>query len=477
MHAVRPAGLDHSDQETLDRLLNQLQNKSHRNRLREKYYDGKNVLRDLGISLPPSLKSVETVLDWPAKAVDALAHRCRLEGFVMPSRQTDPYEIRTMWAQNSMDIEAPQAHVSALIHATAFIATTRGDVQSGEPEVLVTTRDALTGTGLWNPRKRALDAALSIAEMDDAGNPTVIVMYLPGRVLTFTKVAQGWKTDRVGLPVPFVPVEPLTFRPRHRRPFGSSRVSRAVMSMTDEAVRTVLRTEVSAEFYSSPQRWALNVDPSAFQDAEGNTQDKWTAILGRVWALSGGNTDEGAPPPQVGQFPQMTMQPHIEHLRGLSQRFAAATNLPVSSLGIVQDNPASAEAIYAAKEDLIIDAEAAIETFGVAWARAARTGVMLRDGLSELPPELLTLRAKFRDPSTPSRAAAADAVVKQIGALPWLAESDVVLEQLGYDETYIARLKADKRRAEASALVRQAAEAARRPEQGERAEADGGDEG
>src|SRR5690606_367743 len=192
--------------------------------------------------------------------------------------------------------------------------------------------------------------------------------------------------------------------------------------------------------------------------------------------LSGGNSDEGAPPPQVGQFPQMTMQPHIEHLRGLSQRFAAATNLPVSALGIVQDNPASAEAIYAAKEDLIIEAQSAIETFGAAWARAARTGVMLRDGMSAASPELLTLRAKFRDPSAPSLASAADAVAKQIAVLPWLAESDVVLEQLGYDETYIARLKADKRRAEAAMLVRQAAQTAARPEQGEQAEADGGDE-
>src|SRR5690606_40764202 len=98
----------------LDRLLNQLQKKAPRNRLREQYYDGKNVLRDLGISLPPSLKSVETVLDWPAKAVNALAGRLRLEGFVMPGGQSDPFGVRQMWAENSMDVEAPQAHLSAL---------------------------------------------------------------------------------------------------------------------------------------------------------------------------------------------------------------------------------------------------------------------------------------------------------------------------------------------------------------------------
>jgi hypothetical protein len=75
--------------------------------------------------------------------------------------------------------------------------------------------------------------------------------------------------------------------------------------------------------------------------------------------------------------------------------------------------------------------------------------VMLRDGLTDVPDEMKKLRAKFRDPATPSRSSAADAVQKQVTALPWMADSDVTLEQLGYDETDIARLTVDRDRAQA----------------------------
>ena len=43
-------------------------------------------------------------------------------------------------------------------------------------------------------------------------------------------------------------------------------------------------------------------------------------------------------------------------MRSLAVRFSGETNVPVSELGVVSDNPSSAEAIYAAKEPLVIEA-------------------------------------------------------------------------------------------------------------------------
>lgn len=37
-----------------------------------------------------------------------------------------------------------------------------------------------------------------------------------------------------------------------RNPFGRSRISKAVMSLTDSAIRTIVRSEIGAEFYASP---------------------------------------------------------------------------------------------------------------------------------------------------------------------------------------------------------------------------------
>ncbi|GHP18869.1 hypothetical protein RN2511_036050 [Rhodococcus sp. NKCM2511] len=160
---IEVPGLDHSDRNTVDKLFNQLDKKMLRNKLRALYYDSKYLFKDLGIATPPQLCNFEAVLGWPAKAVDTLARRCNLDDFVLPDASAADFGIDLLWEDNSLDIESHQAHTSALIHSVVFIATTTlGDVQAGEPEVLITARDAMTGTGLWDTRRRALRAALSL---------------------------------------------------------------------------------------------------------------------------------------------------------------------------------------------------------------------------------------------------------------------------------------------------------------------------
>jgi hypothetical protein len=50
-----------------------------------------------------------------------------------------------------------------------------------------------------------------------------------------------------------------------------------------------------------------------------------------------------------------------DELRALACQFSGATGVPLNSLGIVQDNPSSAEAIQAAREDICLVAERDIE--------------------------------------------------------------------------------------------------------------------
>jgi Holliday junction resolvasome RuvABC DNA-binding subunit len=44
-------------------------------------------------------------------------------------------------------------------------------------------------------------------------------------------------------------------------------------------------------------------------------------------------------------------------------------------------------------------------------------------------------------------------MVKQIAAIPWIGETTVALEQLGYTEEQITRMLSDKRRAQALARI------------------------
>lgn len=444
--------LSAADQNTLNGLLNQLEEKTPRNKVRTEYYDGKYLFKDLGISTPPKFRNFEAVLGWPAKAVDAIARRVHLEGFVIPGQTQQDLGIDVLWSDNRMDVEVPQAHDAAFIHSCSFATTIKGDTQSGEPEVLMMVRDAFNSTGLWNPRKRGFSAGLSIIERDvEGGAPTYLVMYLPDKVLVMSRDVVGgkWRIDTRKNPIGRVPMEPLAYRPHLDRPFGRSRITRRVMYLTDAATRTVVRSEIGAEFYTTPQRYGLNIPEEAF--AGGG----WKAVTGRIFFTEPPTLDENIDPnfkPEVGQFPQMTMQPHSEQLRQWASLFAGETSIPVGSLGIVQDNPSSAEAINQANADLVLDAGVATRSFGVGWVRAVQNALMVRDNRSDLPEEWRRIRAKWRNPATPSQAERADAMTKQIGVLPWLADSEVALEELGYDQTDIERILADKRRAGASNL-------------------------
>lgn len=459
---VYVANLDGADRDLLLTLLNKLADKSQRNRLRDRYYNGKMWLRDLGISLPPQLKNVETVVGWPAKAVDALAARVVFEGFVAAGEDDDPFGLDGVMAANRIDVEFPQAVTSALKQSVAFVSVLQGDTAAGEPEVLWQFHEATTATGIWDRRRRALSAALLLTGADDEGTPTSLALLLPDRVGVIERSGGRWRAVWRHNPLGEVPVEPLPYRPNLGRPFGRSRINRAVMSMTDEAVRTVLRTETSAEFHAAPQRYVLGAD--GFEDADGNAVPEWQSIIGRIWGIT---RDEDGQVPEVGQFPQHSMQPHTDHLRSIAARFSSETSLPLSSLGIVQDNPASAEAIFAAKEDLVIEAGATARSFSGGLVASGRRTVRLLTGTA--PDGLSGLQAKWANPATPSVVSASDAVMKQVTAIPWLAESPVILEQLGYDRATITRLLADRRRAEGRFLLDQLA--------GLDVGTDGGDEG
>jgi len=427
-------------------MLNQWAAKRARNRTRTMYAEGKNALRDLGISLPPQMRLVEFVLDWPMKAVSAPASRCSFDGFVVAGTEQDPFGLGALMAENDVEATLPQAFTSSLTHSVSFLTVTPGD--EGEPPVLVLPRSAHSATGLWDRRTNSLSDGLSITEFNDEGFPTELVWYARDHVTTFRRGDGGkWAVDSQPNPLGRVWMEPLRFKPDLDRPFGRSRISRAVMSLTDAGLRVLARSEAHAEFFASPQRYALGLDSEAFADK----QDRWDAVMSRMLSIT---KDEDGDIPTLGQFPQMSMQPHFEHLRTLAMLFSGVTSIPLPSLGIAPDsNPSSAEAIYAAKEDLIIEATSAMRVWGNALRRMAITAVMMRDGLSEVPAELANLRAKWRNPATPSILSASQAVQQQVATFPWMADSEVPLEQLGYDDATIARLLADKRRAGGAALL------------------------
>jgi len=450
-------GLSVEDNETLNKCLGQLRSVAGINETRRRYFEAKQLVRHLGIAIPPQLQSFETVTGWPYKAVKSLASRVKLGGFAAPGVELDEFEVDRIWSENRLGIEAHHAHMSALTYGVSFVAVMAG--ADGEPGAVIRTLSPTSSTALWDANRRRASAALSVVSME-AGYPNEWILYLEDKVVTGLFVSGRWVLDERPHTLGRCPVVVLAYDSSPEYPFGRSRITQGVMRITDEAIRTSLRMEVSAEFYSSPQRYLLGADESAFTNADGTRADAWKTITGHILAIG---RDEDGEVPTVGQFQAASMQPHTEMLRTIGAKFSGETNIPLNALGIIHDNPASDAAMHTAYLDLNADAESAHEPFGAAWVDAMRMAVEIRTGSAD-GLELLT--TKWRDPATPTKAAAADAVMKLVNAGVLPPDSAVTLEQLGFDQTTIDRIVADRRRAQAGTRLDALVNAAKASPQG-----------
>jgi hypothetical protein len=458
-------------QDELNKLVEVWSRKRPRNILRQAYLDSRVLVKNLDISVSDEIADLlDMVCGWPEKAVYSLANLCQWDGVTAPGGSDDPFELSEILRANRFDVEVEQAIASEMTHSCVFVSTTLGDESAGEPPVVVMPHSAEWATALWDRRTRSVSFAMTIDEVDDYGRPTRLTMLTRDAVIELRDVGDGWvQSSVVDHQLKRVPMEVLPFRPALDRPFGRSRISRPVMNITDRAIRSMLRGDVADELFTTPGLLLRGITKEAFDDLS----KSWTW---KMAAIKGVSRDEEGLVPEVTALPQQSSQPFTERMRALAAEFSGVTSIPISQLGIVQDNPSSAEAIYAAKEELVIEAQNANRVNGYALNRVYQNVVMLRDGLVEVPEELAGLSTKWRNPSMPSVVSQSDAMVKQISAIPDLALTDVALEELGYTDEQIRRIRSQIRASGAADRVRDVLAAVRKPQEVEaRGESDGGE--
>lgn len=388
----------------------------------EKRYDGTFAAEQFGISIPPSMRGLMVVAGWPGTAVDAIEERLDLLGW--SAAGDDDFGLSSVFADNTLDVDSGMSHLDALIFGTAFVTVGTGYV--GEPHPLIVPHSPKTMVARWDSRLRRASSALS--EVAEDGSATQQTLYLPGETLTVEIRGNRLAVvDRDQHKLGRVLVVPLVNRERASALYGFSEITNAVRYYTDAAARTLLGMEVNREFYSSPQRVALNVDEKSFRDPAGNVVSQWSAIMGRVWAIP---PNEDGSQPSVQQFTPASPAPYLDQVRGLAQLLAAEVGIPSAYLGFTTDNPASADAIRAGEARLVKRAERRQRMFGRAWTEVARLALMVRDG--SVPDNFAsTIRPNWRDAATPTRAAAADEVTKLVGAGIIPADSTVAMDRVG----------------------------------------------
>lgn len=445
--------LSEDENATLARLLDTIRTKARFHRMVEAYHDAERNLRiAYGSAVPVQYANLGMVLGWSAKAVSALARRCNLDGMVWPDGDLDSLGFTELWDGNRLGSEVDQGITDSLIHAVAFVTAARGD--KGEPAALMHFHSAADATGDWNARTRRLDNLVVINDRDERG-PTALTLYLDGRTVTAALVDNRWASD-VSEHTFGVPAAPMPYRPRLKRPFGQSRISRPIRGYQDAAARELVRLEGHMDVYAFPEFWMLGADPSIFKNADGTLKTDWQIRLGRIKGIPD-DQDQDEPSlarADVKKFDAASPEPHLKALNTYAKLFAREASLPDSAVALTDlVNPTSAESYDAAQYELIAEAEGATDEWAPPLRYVTSIALAMQNGLEAVPAEWRSIDAKWRNPRFLSRAAEADAGAKAIGAVPWLAETEVGLELLGLDSQQIKRALAERLRAQANARM------------------------
>ena len=327
--------------------------------LRYLYYEMKNIPFDFGISTPPELKNFNSVIGWCAKGVDSLADRLDFARF-----DDDVFGFDEIFDQNNRDIFFDAAFKGALIGSCSFVYISKDE--SGYPRLQ--NIDGYDATGIIDPITQMLNEGYAVLERDQMQNP-VKEAYFTYEYTAFYENGRLVETIRNDAPYPLL--VPIIYKPDARRPFGHSRISRACMSIVGSALRTIKRSEISAEFYSFPQKWATGVDDDAVQ------LDKWTAAMSAMMKFT--LNEDGSDHVRLGQFSQQSMSPHVDQLKMFASLFGGEVGLTLDDLGFPQSNPSSYEAIQAAHENLRLAAQKAQKNFSVGLVNTGFLAACIRD--------------------------------------------------------------------------------------------------
>lgn len=342
--------------ENLKRILAQ---KKIRVQKRYQYYEMKNLTFDFGISSPPELQWWNSCVGWCAKGVDALSDRLEIYGF-----KDDVFDLKGIYDANNKDVLFPSIIQGALIAACSFIFISEDG--SGFPTLKVLNAD--DATGVIDTTTGLLNEGYAVLERNAAGQP-IAEVYCTHEWTAFYENGQLIDVREYKVKEPML--VPVVYKPDAKRPMGHSRISRACMSLVGSALRTIKRSEISAEFYSFPQKWITGTDP----DVE--KLDKWSAAMSAMMKFS--LNEDGQDHVKVGQFSQQSMSPHVEQLKMFASLFAGEVGLTLDDLGFPQSNPSSYDAIKAAHENLRLQANKAHKMFNVGILNAGYLASCIRD--------------------------------------------------------------------------------------------------
>lgn len=411
----------------------------------ERYYTG---TQDLSFLSPEAKVALGTrfarmASNLPRLSVTSLAERLRITGFVGADIWPD-------WLRLDLDQLSTVAHREALLFGQSMVIVWADN--TGNP--LVSVESPKQVAVISDPGTRVVTSAVKRWRTQTT---TEAVVYLPDQVIRLRADTPGAATagfyvvETLDNPIGVVPVVPIrntdligVYTPNANgfTDVGCSEIA-DLMPLVDGLNKVLTDMLVTSEYVGQPRRWATGIElverPKLDQDGNPVLDDDGNPVMDTVSPIPEGDRLMTAESDQAkfGQLDAASLNGYENAVNVLLGQIMAVSALPAHYVGVMHDNPSSADAIRSAEASLTARAEARQQVFGRAWEQVARLMVAVRDGAD---PATVNVRVQWADAATRSVAQEADATVKlyQAGLLP----TTYALQKLGYSADEISAISA-----------------------------------
>lgn len=415
-----------------DDLLDKFEQQQDRLKIDKSYYEAEDRPASVSGSVPVNRRDQTSVVGYPRLYVNSIADRLSVEGFQISGKDEADQELWDWWQVNDLDILSFLGWVDSMVYGTSYITIAMPnpkvdlDVDPAIPMIRVESPTSLYAE--IDPRTRAVTKAIRAVKGADGNEIEAATLYLPDRTMIWVKEEGEWAAPQnVGHGLGVVPVIPVPNLTRLSDLHGTSEISPELRSITDTAGQILQNMRHTADIMAVPQRLLFGVKPEELGIDPETGQRLFDAYIANIIAFE----DHEA---KAQQFSAAELRNFVDALDALDKKAASYTGLPPGYLSTQAENPASAEAMRAAESRLVQTCESKARIFGGAWERAMRIAYKMAKG-GEIPPDYFRMEVMWRDPSTPTYAAKADAATKLYGNGQGVIPKEQARIDMGYSIT------------------------------------------
>lgn len=422
--------LSKSEHEALDRLRDQWVATGNEDELLLRYYQGRQRLEQIGLTIPPSLRRFTVVANWPRVVVDTIVGRQRVRSLILPGEETADPRLRTIWDANNLSAHVKMFNRDRCVYGRAFLSVGSNERNPEMPLIRVEPpREMVAEVDL---RLETMTAAARFYGRDDTGTiyPTHATLYLPeGTVWCAWDAGQWVEVDR---DMHGLGVIPLVMH-LNRRMSGSWRGESEmtdIIPLADSAARSLTDMQFAQASHGAPRMYMTGVAQGDFLDTDGRPVPKLEAYFNAVTTIT-------EPQGKVGQLEAADLKNFETAIEVYGKQASTVTGFPARYFGNVTVNPPGEGAIRADESQLVERVSDQNEEVGMTlgWAGALALRFATGEGV-----EGNRVRVDWHDPGTPTIAQRMDAVVKakSVGIL----SREGAWDELGWTEARKAKERA-----------------------------------